>query len=128
MDFEIVIYIIILIPLLWLVVFDQQKLKERKVFRKYLMISIGMVILGFVYDLYVVEENKSIVYFGSQMTLVFLLLYKIIRIPYHWFYKREPEITRSPDYIADFIVSLIIFSGTIVLPFLIDMLIIQKLT
>ena len=94
---------------------------------KYLLISIGVLVFGILYDHYFAKDNKSLVYFGSQMTLIFLILYKLIRIPYYLIYKREPEISRVPEKKIDIIPTLIVLTGTMVLPFLIDSLIIQKM-
>ena len=121
-----VIYFLLFIPFLWLLIFDQQKLKIKNVFLKYLLISIGILIFGILYDHYFATKNKSPVYFGSQMTLIFLILYKIIRIPYFLIYKREPEITWQSKFTIDVAITLIVLMGTIVLPFLIDSLMIHK--
>lgn len=128
MDIDTIIYFLLFIPFFWLLIFDQQKLKSKTVFFKYLLISIGILIFGVLYDLYFSKGNKSLVYFGSQMSLIFLILYKIIRIPYYLIYKREPEISRWPEKNIDIIPTLIIMTGTMVLPFLINSLIIQKVT
>lgn len=127
MEIDKIIYFILFIPFLWLLIFDQQKLKNKNVFLKYLLISIGVLLFGILYDHYLAKDNKSLVYFGSQMTLIFLLLYKLIRIPYYLIYKKEPEISRFPEKKIDIIPTLIILAGTMVLPFLIDGLIIQKI-
>ncbi len=127
MDIDKIIYFLLFIPFLWLLIFDQQKLKNRTVFLKYLLISIGVLIFGMLYDHYFAKDNKSLGYFGSQMTLIFLILYKLIRIPYYLIYKREPEISRVPEKKIDIIPTLIVLTGTMVLPFLIDSLIIQKM-
>ena len=127
MDIEKIIYFLLFIPFLWLLIFDQQKLKRKKVFLKYLLISIGILILGIVYEHYFTTADKSLVYFGSQMTLIFLILYKIIRIPYYWIFKREPEINQYPEKRIDIIPTLIVVMGTVLLPFLIDSMIIQKI-
>lgn len=86
MNFDIIIYFIFFIPLFWVMVFDQQKLKNKNVFLKHLLISIGVLVAGILYNHYFAKENKSFAYFGSQMTLIFLILYKLIRIPYYMIY------------------------------------------
>lgn len=115
------------IPLLWIAIFDQQNLKYKNVFTKYLLISIGVLVLGILYDFLLEKENKSLVYFSSQMTITFLLLYKLIRIPYYLIFKREPEISKMPKNKIDIIPTLIITTGTLALPFIIDTYIIQKI-
>ena len=127
MNIEKIIYFLLFIPFLWLLIFDQQKLKLKKVFLKYLLISIGILILGIVYEHFFTADNKSLVYFGSQMTLIFIILYKIIRIPYYWIFKREPEINQYSEKKIDIIPTLIVVMGTVLLPFLIDSIIIQKI-
>ena len=119
-----VIYFLLFIPLLWIVIFDQEKLKYRSVFFKYLLISIIILIIGILYQKYANTEDKSLVYFGSQMTLIFLILFKIVRIPYYLIFKREPEINQYPEKWIDIIPTLIVLIGTILLPFLIDSLIV----
>lgn len=127
MNIEKIIYFLLFIPFLWLLIFDQQNLKLKKVFLKYLLISIGILILGIVYEHFFTAANKSLVYFGSQMTLIFIILYKIIRIPYYWIFKREPEINKHSEKKIDIIPTLIVVIGTVLLPFLIDNMIIQKI-
>ena len=61
------------------------------------------------------------------MTLIFLILFKIVRIPYYLIFKREPEINRNPEKWIDIIPTLIVVIGTVVLPLLIDSMIIKKL-
>ena len=116
------------IPFVWILIFDQQKLKYRTVFVKYLLISIGILIIGILYQKYSETENRFLVYIGSQMTLIFLILYKIIRIPYYLIFKREPEINRSPEKWIDIIPTLIVILGTVVLPILIDSMLFKKVT
>ena len=127
MNIDKVIYFLLFIPFLWIIIFDQEKLKYRTVFFKYLLISIGILIIGIVYQKYSDTEDKFLVYFGSQMTLIFLILFKIVRIPYYLIFKREPEINRNPEKWIDIIPTLIVVIGTVVLPLLIDSMIIKKL-
>ena len=128
MNIDKVIYFLLFIPFLWILVFDQEKLKFRTVFLKYLTISIGILIIGILYQKHSETEDKFLVYIGSQMTLIFLILFKIIRIPFYLIFKREPEINRNPEKWIDIIPTLIVIIGTVVLPFLIDNVIIKKLT
>ena len=93
---------------------------------KYLLISIGVMVFGIMYDHYFVKDSRSLVYFGSQVPLIFLILYTIIRIPYYLIFKREPEISQYPEKLIDIIPTLIVVTGTVILPFLIDSMIIQK--
>lgn len=127
MNLDLIVYFVFFIPLLWIAIFDQQNLKYKNVFTKYLLISIGVLVLGILYDFLLEKENKSLVYFSSQMTITFLLLYKLIRIPYYLIFKREPEISKMPKNKIDIIPTLIITTGTLALPFIIDTYIIQKI-
>ncbi|WP_445458011.1 hypothetical protein [Flavobacterium sp. HNIBRBA15423] len=126
MNIDLIMHFIFFIPLL-IVAFNQKKLKYKDIFLKYLLISIGVLFLGILYDNFLAKENKSIVYYSSQMTITFLLLYKIIRIPYYLIFKREPEISKMPENKIDIIPTIIITVGTMALPFIIDTYIIQKI-
>jgi hypothetical protein len=127
MNIDKILYFLLFLPFIWLLVFDQENLKKKNVFIKYLLISIGILILGIIYQRLSNTENKSLVYFGSQMTIIFLILYKVIRIPYYWIFKREPEISKYPEKLVDIIPTLIVIIGTIGLPLLIDIMVKQKL-
>ena len=128
MNIDKIIYFLSFIPFAWILFFDQQKLKYRTVFIKYLIISIGILIFGILYQKYSETENRFLVYIGSQMTLIFLILYKIIRIPYYLIFKREPAINRSPEKWIDIIPTMIVIMGTIILPILIDSMLFKKVT
>ncbi|MEP1487241.1 MAG: hypothetical protein ABJK28_02305 [Algibacter sp.] len=128
MNIDKVIYFLLFIPFFWILVFDQEKLKYQTVFIKYLIISIGILIIGILYQKYSLTEDKFLVYIGSQMTLIFLILFKIVRIPYYLIFKREPEINRNPEKWIDIIPTLIVIIGTIALPLLLDSIIFKKLT
>ena len=128
MNIDKIIYVLLFIPFLWILIFDQQKLKKRTVFIKYLLISIGILIIGIFYQNYSETENRFLVYIGSQMTLIFLILYKLIRIPYYLIFKREPEINRNPEKWIDIIPTLLVIIGTVILPILIDSMIFKKVT
>jgi hypothetical protein len=123
-----IIYFLLFTPFIWIIIFDQEKLKYRTVFLRYILISIVILIIGILYQKYSGTEDKILVYFGSQMTLIFLILFKIIRIPYYLIFKREPEISQNPENFIDIIPTLIVVIGTLILPFLIDSMIIQKIT
>ena len=127
MDFDTIIYLILFIPLFRIIVFDQHNLNDKRVFIKYLLISIVILIFGIVNQYYSETTDKALVYFGSQMTFIFLILFKLVRTLYYLIYKREPEITRTPEFKIDFIVTFIVFMGTIMLPFIIDAYIVQKI-
>ena len=120
MNIDKVIYFLLFIPFIWILVFEQEKLKYRAVFLKYLIISIAVLIIGLLYQKYSKTEGKFLVYIGSQMTFTFLILYKIIRIPYYLIFKREPEINQYAEKWIDIITTLIVVIGTVALPALIN--------
>ncbi|WP_262733135.1 hypothetical protein [Gaetbulibacter sp. NE] len=128
MNIDKIIYVLLFIPFLWILIFDQQKLKKRTVFIKYLLISIGILMIGILYQNHSETENRFLVYIGSQMTLIFLILFKIIRIPYFMIFKREPEFNAYGGKWIDKIITLIITIGTVALPLLIDSMIFKKVT
>ena len=125
MDFDLLIYIIFQIPLAS-IIFKQDQLYKPKVLLKFFSFAIVLLLLGTL--LY--NKNSSIQklsYFGSQTSLVFLFLYKIIRNIYYPIFLREPEFSKAPKYKIDIIPTIIIFTGTITLPFIIDIFFIQNL-
>ncbi len=118
---------ILSIPFFWVFLFDHQNLKKRSVFINYLLISIVDLFFGISYDYFYVENENSFVYFTSQMSLIFIILYKLIRIPYYQIFRREPEISKYPKYLIDIVPTLIVLTGTIILPFLIKDFIVKKI-
>ena len=127
MNFEIIAFIVVLVPFFWVLMFKQEKLKNDNVFLRYLLLSILVMGFGILYEYELTNMEKSMVYFISQMTFIFVVLYKIIRIPYYLIFKREPEISEYPEKWIDYIPTLIVALGTLILPFLIDTFIIQKI-
>lgn len=113
-------FLLMVVPYGWVVV-RQDKLKERKVFITVLGISILLLTLGILYQRYSETDNKFLVYIGSQMTFVFVVLYKLIRIPFYHLFKREPEISSGEGSgLKDFIPSLIVLLGSLAIPLLVD--------
>ena len=127
MNFEIIAFIIVFAPLFWIETFKQEKLKDNKVFLRCLLLSIFVMAFGIVYEYKLTNMEKSFVYFFSQMTFIFVILYKLIRIPYFKIYNREPEIADPPEKWIDIIPTIIICTGVLLLPFIIDSYIIQKI-
>ncbi|WP_298513808.1 hypothetical protein [uncultured Kordia sp.] len=127
MDIDKIIYFVQFIPFIWFLLLDEEVSNKKSVFLKFIFISIAILIFGIFYEYNLAENNKSLIYYGSQMTLIFLLLYKIVQIPYYWIFKRKPEISTIPEKNIDIIPLLFVIAGTISLPFLIDIFIIQKL-
>ncbi len=122
-----IIFCLQFIPLVWFLLLDEEVSNKKKVFLRFVLISIAILMFGIVYKNYTDESNKLLVYFGSQMTLIFLLLYKTIQIPYYWIFKRRPEVLTIPEKNIDIIPSLILIVGSVILPFIIDSFIIRKL-
>jgi hypothetical protein len=127
LNLDIFLYILFLIPLGWIVLFRQKQLQFRKEYLIYLTIAVTLTILGvtFIYDNNLRTQKLS--YYGSQMMLIFLILYKVLRSIYFPIFKREPEFSRTPKNKIDILYTLIIFSGVISLPFIIDDFIVQRL-
>jgi uncharacterized membrane protein YozB (DUF420 family) len=116
-----------LIPLGWIILFRQQKLQFKKEYLIYLSVAITFAILGVVFIYKNNLHTQRLSYYGSQIMLIFLILYKILRSIYYPIFKREPEFSRSPKNKIDIIYTLIVFAGMITLPFIIDDFIVQRL-
>lgn len=125
MNIDIVLYIIFTIPIL-VVGFQIEKLKQKKVFIIWLLIAIGIIITGFMIEDNSNNEMRNISYFGSQMLFIFLVLHKVTRNIYFRIFNREPEFGKFPKNKIDYIYTLIVTIGTMVLPFLLDSYIFHK--
>lgn len=125
MNIDIVLYIIFTIPIL-VVGFQIDKLKQKKVFIIWLLIAIGIIITGFIIEDNSNNEMRNISYFGSQMLFIFLVLHKVTRNIYFRIFNREPEFGKFPKNKIDYIYTLIVTIGTMVLPFLLDSYIFHK--
>lgn len=126
MDKDLILYILYFIPLGWVVIFDQENLKHKKVFFKHLFVSILLIAFGSVPELYEHKEHKSLSYFGAQMLFIFLILYVLIQKLYVLFYKEEFEFTEFINSFREKIANGILYFGMISLPFLIDEFIVKK--
>jgi L-asparagine transporter-like permease len=124
MKTDLVYYIVIFTPFFWFLLFDQQKLADKAVFFRYIIISVLVLSLGVLHDYG--NDTKSYIYFASQLLIVLLALHFVFRQIYLKIYKREPEISNRPDHKVDFLYTLIIGMCSIILPFLIDEFIIRK--
>lgn len=125
MNIDILLYIIFIIPI-FIVGFQIEKLNQKKQFITWLSISIGIIILGFMIEDNSNNEMRNISYFGSQTLFIFLVLHKITRNIYFRIFNREPEIGKFPKNKIDYIYTLIVTIGTMVLPFLLDSFIFKK--
>lgn len=127
MDKDLFLYTLFFIPVFWAAVIDQERLKEKKVFLKHLLISVALIGFGAFPEVYKDVNPKSLSYFGAQMLFWFLLLFVILRNIYIKMYNKEPEFTEFTTTFEDKIFSGLIYFGMIALPFLVDYYIVQKI-
>ena len=125
MNIDILLYIIFTIPIL-IVCFQLEKLNQKKVFLIWLLFAILLIITGIIIEDNSNNEIRNISYFGSQMLFIFLIIQKVARNIYFKIFKREPEFGKFPKYKIDYIYTLSITIGTMVLPFLLDYFVIKK--
>lgn len=125
MNNDILLYLIFIIPII-IAGFQIEKLKQKKVFIIWLSISIGIIISGFMIEDNSNNEMRNVSYFGSQMLFIFLVLHKVTRNIYFRIFNREPEFGKFPKNKIDYIYTLIVTIGTMVLPFLLDSYIFRK--
>ncbi len=125
MNIDILLYIIFSIPI-FIVIFQIEKLKQRKVFAIWLLIAILIFIIGFMIEDNSNNEMRNVSYFGSQMLFIFLILQKITRNIYFGIFHREPEFGKFPKNKIDYIFTLSISLGTMILPFVLDSFIFKK--
>lgn len=123
-NLDILLYFLFLIPLAF-ATYHHEILKDRSVFLKYLAISLFILILGIAINYG--SKPKNMNYFGSQILFIFLILQMMLRKVYFKIFKRDPEFSRYPTNRLDFIYYLLIFTGMITIPFLVDSFIIQKI-
>lgn len=117
---DIIAFLIISIPFFKMVVFDQNKLTKKKQLFVYLVIGILSWAIGIIYFFISASEDKWFVYFGSQMTLNFLILFNLVAIPYRKLFKRNPEISQAPTKLIDIIPTMIVTMGMLLIPLLVD--------
>ena len=117
---DIIAVLIISIPFLKMMVFDQDELNEKKQISIYLFIGILSWVIGIIYFQISSTEDKWFVYFCSQLTLFFLILFNVVAIPYRKVFKRNPEISEIPDKFIDIIPTLIVTMGTVLMPLFLD--------
>ncbi|MDI5894294.1 hypothetical protein [Flavobacterium algoritolerans] len=125
MNIDILLYIIFIIPIL-IVGLQIEKLNHKKTFIIWILLAIFLICIGIMIEDNSNNEIRSISYFGSQMLFIFLIIHKITRDIYFKIFKREPEFGKFPKHKIDIIYTLILTSGTMVLPFLIDSYVLKK--
>ena len=125
MNIDILLYIIFIIPIL-IAGFQIEKLNEKKVFIIWILIAIIIIFIGYMIEDNPNNEMRNISYFGSQMLFIFLIINKVTRNIYFKIFNREPEFGKLPKYKIDYIYTLLLTIGTIVVPFLLDSSIFKK--
>jgi hypothetical protein len=125
MNIDILLYIIFIIPIL-IAGFQIEKLNEKKVFMIWILIAIIIIFIGYMIEDNSNNEMRNISYFGSQMLFIFLIINKVTRNIYFKIFNREPEFGKLPKYKIDYIYTLLLTIGTIVVPFLLDSSIFKK--
>lgn len=125
MNIDILLYIIFSIPV-FIVGFYLEKLNQKKTFIIWLLISIGIMITGYIIEDNSNNEMRNISYFGSQMLFIFLIIQKITRNICFKIFQREPEFGKFPKHKIDYIYTFLVASGTMALPFLLDSFIFKK--
>lgn len=126
MNTDIILYVIFTCPLL-ILVFQTEKLKQKKVFIAWICLAVFILISGLIIEKNSSNGIKGVNYFGSQMLLIFLIIQKIARNIYFKIFKREPEFGKFPKNKIDYIYTSLIVFGTMLLPFLLDSYVFQKL-
>lgn len=72
-------------------------------------------------------EYRNLSYFGSQMMFLFVLFHKALGEMYYKLYHRLPEVSKSPKNKIDIVYTTVLITGVLVLPFIIDNYVIQKI-
>jgi hypothetical protein len=116
--------VIVIICFVGLVLY-QEKLTTRKNFFKAFLIATALIVIGVLYLTFSNSPGKELIFVLCQTSMIFLLLYQVIRILYRLLLNREPEISKSPEHWLDIIPSIILLLGAIILP-LFSTLLIQK--
>ncbi len=122
---DLIALIIVSLPWFRMLIFDQEKLHFKKYFFCYLIASVISLVLGVLYFELSSTEEKYLVYFASCMSLIFLLVYNVIALPFRRKIKRNPEISQSSNSIVDIVATIIIVLATIVIPLLLDVYVIH---
>ena len=89
-------------------IFDQKYLNKKGYFLTYFSIGSLSWILGASYFNLSQKDGKWFVYFGSQMTIFFLIQYVLISLVYRKIFNRNLEFSNLPDKNIDIIPTLII--------------------
>ncbi|MBF4494319.1 hypothetical protein IR010_17345 [Flavobacterium sp. MR2016-29] len=125
MNIDILLSILFTIPL-FIVGFQIEKLKTKKIFIIWISIAILLIIIGIIIENNSNNEMRSVSYFSSQLLFIFLIVQKITRNIYFTIFKREPEFGKFPKHKIDYIYTLTISFSVIILAFLLDSYIFKK--
>ena len=117
-------FMVFMLPFLYVFLKQEIFLKNRT-FLKGIFFSSLLVFLGIVYCEISVSEKKWLVYFGAQTTLSFLLTYKMVASIWQFLFKRVPEISRAIDKFSDVIPTTLVGVGTILLPYAVELYLVQ---
>ena len=124
MKLEILIAMVLMIPA-FLVAGERNKLNNKRTYLVYLLISI--IILSFGFYLRFNHGNEFLyAYIVSYMAILYLILEKILGLFFFKITKRYPELSIAPEKSMDIIYNLLVWTGTVILPFIIDQIIVQK--
>jgi hypothetical protein len=111
----------------FMVLFYDEKLRINRIFIKFLILSILILIIGITIENYRQNEQKSLSYYISQMMLIHLISQRILRNLFKKIYHKEPKLERAIGTFEDKTYSIILFVIVVSLPFVIDSFIIEKL-
>jgi hypothetical protein len=121
-NIDVFLYIFFMIPV-FIAAYYKDKLIDLGYFLKWILLSFFLIIFGYLFDNIQNSDTNTLSYFGSQMLFTFLIMNKITRNIYFYFFKREPEFGKFPKHKIDYIYSILIVSSLLTLPFLLNDLI-----
>ena len=98
--------------------YNKRKLNNNRTFLMFLALSILQIAGGCWYGLWAHSIIGCYVLGFSQLTLVYLILYRLVRDRYYLIYKREPELTRNATRLVDVVLTLLLSACTILIPYL----------
>lgn len=125
MNSDILLYLIFLIPV-FIAGIKIEKLNQKRIFIIWILISFLLIIIGILIEDNSNNELRRMSYFSSQMLFFFLMLHKITRNIYFKIFKREPELGKYPTHKIDYVYTIIMTMGVVILPFLADQYIFKK--
>ena len=127
MDKDLILFIISLIPLFWIIVFDQDFLSVKSVYLKHFIIAIFVLVIGIWYDIQFADNAKNLFYFGCHVSISFLIVQKPLRNLFYKFTNEEPEVSQFAKGVSNTLYSFILYCTTITLPFIIGTYVTPKI-